>query len=130
MAEEETAAATAEKVADDTNGICVAAAFYPGSEGLRRALFLRSINLEEFVAIHATGKYIKHFQYGCGVVTESGDDRTTIDFDTHGIKKFVTSLMVIEAAEGIPPKRRRAKRVKAVKPAPTLSGPVFVPGAK
>jgi hypothetical protein len=55
------------------------------------------------VANHATGKYIKHFQYGCGVVTESGDDRTTIDFDTHGLKKFVTSLLVIEAAEGIPP---------------------------
>jgi hypothetical protein len=86
--------------------------------------------LEEFLSIHATGKYIKHFQYGCGVVTESGEDRTTIDFDTHGIKKFVTSLMVIEAAEGDPPKRRRAKRVKAVKPAPTLSGKVFVPGAK
>ena len=80
------------------------------------------------MAIHATGKYIKHFQYGCGVVTESGDDRTTIDFDTHGLKKFVTSLLVIEAAEGVPPKRRRAKRAKAVKPAPTLSGPVFVPG--
>ena len=73
------------------------------------------------MAIHATGKYIKHFQYGCGVVTESSDDRTTIDFDTHGIKKFVTSLMVIEAAEGIPPKRRRAKRAKVVKPGHNLT---------
>ena len=76
------------------------------------------------------GQYIKHFQYGCGVITESKSDRTTIDFDAHGIKMFVTSLMVVELAEGTPPKRRRAKRVKAAKPAPTLSGPVFVPGAK
>lgn len=82
------------------------------------------------MAILEIGQYIKHFQYGCGVITEHGSDRTTIDFDTHGVKKFVTSLMVVEPAEGVPPKRRRARRVKAVKPAPTLASPVFVPGAK
>ena len=58
------------------------------------------------------GAYIKHFQYGLGVVTESDSDRTSIDFDLHGVKKFVTSMMVVEAAEGTPPKRKRAKRVK------------------
>jgi hypothetical protein len=78
----------------------------------------------------SVGQYIKHFQYGCGVITESSLDRTTIDFDTHGSKLFVTSLMVVEPAEGTPPKRRRAKRVKAVKPLPTLAAKVFVPGAK
>ena len=78
----------------------------------------------------SAGQYIKHFQYGCGVITESKSDRTTIDFDTHGIKIFVTSLMVVELAEGTPPKRRRTKRSNAVKPAPTLSARVFVPGAK
>ena len=60
------------------------------------------------------GAYIKHFQYGLGVVTESDSDRTSIDFDLHGVKKFVTSIMVVEAAEGTPPKRKRAKRVKKV----------------
>ena len=58
------------------------------------------------------GQYVKHFQYGCGVVTESDVDLTTIDFDLHGIKKFVTSLMVVDPAEGTPPKRRRSKRRK------------------
>jgi hypothetical protein len=58
------------------------------------------------------GAYIKHFQYGLGVVTESDSDRTSIDFDLHGVKKFVTSIMIVEAAEGTPPKRKRAKRVK------------------
>jgi hypothetical protein len=82
------------------------------------------------VAILTAGQYIKHFQYGCGVITESGSDRTTIDFDAHGIKKFVTSLMVVEPADGAPPKRRRAKRVKTVPAAPTLATRVFVPGAK
>ena len=60
----------------------------------------------------AEGLYIKHFQYGCGVVTQSDVERTTIDFDSHGLKKFVTSLMVVELAEGTPPKRAGSKRAK------------------
>lgn len=58
------------------------------------------------------GAYIKHFQYGLGVVTESNSDRTSIDFDIHGMKKFVTSMMVVDPAEGTPPRRRRAKKLK------------------
>jgi hypothetical protein len=58
------------------------------------------------------GQYIKHFQYGLGVITESDNDRTSIDFDLHGMKTFVTSIMVVEIAEGTPPKRKRAKRAK------------------
>ena len=60
------------------------------------------------------GAYIKHFQYGLGVVTESDSERTSIDFDLHGMKKFVTTIMVVEMAEGTPPKRARAKRKKKV----------------
>jgi hypothetical protein len=74
----------------------------------------------------AEGKYVKHFQYGCGVITESNEDRTSIDFDQFGMKKFVTSLMVVEPAEGTPPKRARAKRKKktvaVVAPAATAAG--------
>ncbi len=62
----------------------------------------------------AEGQYVKHFQYGCGVVTESNEDRTSIDFDLHGPKKFVTSMMVVEPAEGTPPKRPGARRRKKV----------------
>jgi len=41
------------------------------------------------------------------------------------MKKFVTSLMVVEPAEGTPPKRKRAsRRKKAV--APTLAKPAAV----
>ena len=76
-----------------------------------------------------TGQYVKHFQYGSGVIVKRDSDRTTIDFDTYGIKLFVTSMMSIEPAEGIPPKRR-VKRAKAKKPVATLASPVFVPGAK
>jgi len=69
------------------------------------------------------GAYIKHFQYGLGVVTESDSDRTSIDFDLHGMKKFVTTIMVVELAEGTPPKRKRARKkpVAAVAVASTTS---------
>lgn len=69
------------------------------------------------------GAYIKHFQYGLGVVTESDSERTSIDFDLHGMKKFVTTLMVVELAEGTPPKRRRAKRTKKAAAAAPANGP-------
>jgi len=67
------------------------------------------------------GQYIKHFQYGLGVVTESDAERTSIDFDLHGMKKFVTSLMVVELSDETPPKRSRTKRRKkaSAKPAPS-----------
>ena len=58
------------------------------------------------------GAYIKHFQYGLGVVTESDYERTSIDFDLHGMKKFVTTIMVVEHAEGTPPARRKKTRKK------------------
>ncbi len=68
----------------------------------------------------AEGLYIKHFQYGCGVITDSNSERTTIDFDLHGTKLFVTGLMVVEPAEGTPPKRSR-RRKKAIAGAPVTA---------
>lgn len=70
----------------------------------------------------AEGLYVKHFQYGCGVVTESNEERTSIDFDLHGIKKFVTSIMVVEPAEGTPPKRSGSRRRKKAVAATAVSG--------
>ncbi len=66
------------------------------------------------------GQYIKHQQYGFGVVTESDVERTTIDFDSHGKKKFVTSLMSAELVGEAPPRPARSKRRKKA-PAATPS---------
>ena len=82
------------------------------------------------MAILETGQYIRHFQYGCGVIVKRDSQRTTIDFDEHGLKMFVTNLMTVEPAEGVPPKRRRARRVKAAKPVPSLASVRVVPGAE
>ena len=65
------------------------------------------------------GQAIKHEQYGMGIVTESNNERTTIDFDDHGLKKFVTSMWVAELIGEPPtekPTRRRGRR-KSVKKA-------------
>lgn len=55
------------------------------------------------------GQAIRHDQYGLGVVTESNVERTTIDFDNHGVKKFVTSIWSAELI-GEPPVDRPVKR--------------------
>ncbi len=65
------------------------------------------------------GQQVKHFQYGSGVVTESNAERTTIDFDLYGIKKFVTSMMVVEISGDVLPKPSRPKRRKKARPAPS-----------
>ncbi len=64
----------------------------------------------------AEGQFVKHAQYGLGVVTQSGAERTSIDFHLHGIKKFVTGLMTVELTdEAPPPKPHPARRKKLSK---------------
>ncbi|MBZ5561006.1 MAG: hypothetical protein LAP13_01145 [Acidobacteriia bacterium] len=59
------------------------------------------------------GQFVKHFQYGVGVVTQSNAERTSIDFHLHGPKKFATRLMTVELTdEAPPPKPRPARRRK------------------
>jgi hypothetical protein len=64
-------------------------------------------------------QYLKHNQYGRGVVTQSNSQRTTIEFELHGTKKFVTSLLVAELLPGhapaklVPPKQSKAKKPRA-----------------
>jgi len=60
------------------------------------------------------GQFVRHFQYGLGVVTQSNAERTSIDFHLHGPKQFVTRLMAVELTdEAPPPKPQPAKRRRA-----------------
>ncbi len=62
------------------------------------------------------GQYIRHAKYGCGTIVERDDERTTVNFDTAGVKKFVTSLASFEIAESQPPAKKRPapkRRAKA-----------------
>jgi hypothetical protein len=76
------------------------------------------------------GQYVKHSQYGCGVIVKRDAERTTIDFDLHGVKLFVTSLVTIEPAEGTPPKRSRTRRAKTTSKSAISPVAAVAPGAK
>jgi hypothetical protein len=76
------------------------------------------------VQILRQAQCVKHAHYGKGFVTESNSERTTIEFDDHGKKKFVTSLMVVELMAGEAPAKlaspkRRKKAVAAPVPFPS-----------
>jgi hypothetical protein len=81
------------------------------------------------------GQQINHPVYGLGRITEADEERTTVHFDGHGTKKFVTSLMQAEVL-GMAPKRRRGRPRKnpvvataAAVSAPAVSAPVNGNGA-
>lgn len=67
------------------------------------------LGMESSLQSLMVGQYIRHFQYDYGVIIDSDANRTTINFDRYGIKKLVTSLIVVEPAEGLPPKRSKKK---------------------
>lgn len=69
------------------------------------------------------GQTVRHMQYGVGTVTESDSDRTTVEFDDHGMKKFVTSIWSAEVVGEIagrptrPKRRRKSTKAAAAKAA-------------
>jgi hypothetical protein len=64
------------------------------------------------------GQYVKHYRYGFGLIIQSDEEETSIEFELHGPKKFLTRLLVVERSDWTPPKRFRAKWVKT---SPALS---------
>jgi hypothetical protein len=78
------------------------------------------------VQVLSEGQCIKHEQYGFGIVAESDSERTTIDFDSVGLKKFVTSLMAMELVGEAPERpskpRRRSKKAGATAAARVAAG--------
>lgn len=68
---------------------------------------------EEIVQAMQEGQTIKHDVYGLGIVTASDAERTSVDFDDHGQKLFVTSMMTAELigeAPATPPKTKRRRK--------------------
>ncbi|PYQ49560.1 MAG: hypothetical protein DMF78_17910 [Acidobacteria bacterium] len=63
----------------------------------------------------AAGQWLRHERFGVGVAVESDEEHTTIDFEEHGPKKFVTRLLEVEltSARDTPLARRRRKTTVA-----------------
>jgi hypothetical protein len=68
------------------------------------------------VTFPAMGDRVQHEQYGAGTVTLL-DYHTVIDFDGHGLRRFVTNRVVVERTEdpGPTPSERRAIAVRRAK---------------
>jgi len=58
----------------------------------------------------AVSSRVVHEKYGLGVITEVDPQYTTITFDEHGKKKFVTEIVTLKGSDEPPPKRRRGGR--------------------
>jgi hypothetical protein len=69
------------------------------------------------------GQRLKHDRYGMGEVVASDADRTSIEFDDHGAKLFVTSLMKAELVGEAPPKRTKVRRRRKAKIAVAVTVP-------
>jgi hypothetical protein len=69
------------------------------------------------VKAYKPSQYLKHAVFGFGTVTESDTERTTIDFEIHGKKKFVTNLLQVELLDSGPAKPVKRGRKKAAKAA-------------
>jgi hypothetical protein len=69
------------------------------------------------VQVMQEGQTIKHELFGLGIVTASDQERTAVDFDDHGPKLFVTSMLsaeMIGEAPATPPKTKRRRKASAV----------------
>ena len=60
---------------------------------------------------YSPGKRVSQEQYGPGTVVESNERHTVIDFDDHGVRKFVTMMVDLESSTL--PAPSKAKRTRA-----------------
>jgi hypothetical protein len=58
------------------------------------------------------GQAVRHARFGLGAALRSDERRTTIEFQDHGVKTFVTSLLEVELTDE-QPVRPRVRRTKA-----------------
>ncbi len=48
---------------------------------------------------------VRHNSYGTGTIVHSDEQRTSVQFDEHGLKKFVTRIVQLEATDVPAPSR-------------------------
>jgi hypothetical protein len=65
------------------------------------------------MALHAKGDRVTQVSYGAGTITDVNSQYTVIDFDEHGVRTFVTTLVRLEPTESpAPPPRTKARATK------------------
>jgi hypothetical protein len=68
------------------------------------------------VKVYSKGARVAQPNYGPGTVTDADTNHTVIDFDNHGLKRFVTTMVALSpTSEPAPEKAKATRRKKAVK---------------
>ena len=68
--------------------------------------------------VYAKGARVSQPQYGSGTVTDADTNHTVIDFDNHGLKRFVTTMVALApSSEPAPEKVKVVRRRKTTKTA-------------
>ena len=68
------------------------------------------------MASYIPGARVSQGDYGAGTVLESNQYHTVIDFDEHGVRRFVTTIVALTATTvPAPVKAKRAKARRKVK---------------
>jgi hypothetical protein len=62
---------------------------------------------------YGVGDRVAQPQYGPGTVIESNDRHTVIDFDDHGLRRFITAMVVLESSATAAPPKRSGRRKRA-----------------
>ena len=61
---------------------------------------------------YTAGKRVTQEHYGSGTVLESNEHHTVIDFDEHGVRRFVTMMVNLKATTVAAPSKAK-KRTKS-----------------
>ena len=70
------------------------------------------------MARFAKGDRVTQARYGTGTIVEVDDDHTVIDFDEHGVRKFVNRIVTLtRSTEPAPPRPATRRRAPAKKTA-------------
>jgi hypothetical protein len=70
------------------------------------------------MAAFAKGDRVIQATYGPGTLTEVNERHTVIDFDEHGVRTFVTSLVQLERTDEPAPARAKKRAAKPKKATP------------
>jgi len=61
----------------------------------------------------AVNQRVSHHVYGCGTISMIDERHTVIDFDEHGRRKFVTTMMQLQPSDVAAPAKPRSRARKA-----------------
>jgi hypothetical protein len=78
----------------------------------------------------AKGDRVTQPQYGAGTITDVNERHTVIDFDEHGTRTFVTSMVTLESTAEPAPARAKSARAKRPSRARTRAAATAADSAK